>query len=313
MQTLVAHARRGGALAPRSAFRSASSPGAPTDSARAITPVLDAMQIVPAFAYLMPVVILFSIGPARRSRLDDDLRDPAVHTDHGARYPRRRGQHRRGGDLDGRDAIAAAPQGPASARATDDPAWGQPDDSLRPLDGRHRRPDRWRWSRRRRNERPVLQSGAGHPRGSCDRDPGDGSRPLDRGDGRRGPTRTRRHLDERGRDGCGIHHFDRHRHPRRRRTLEGARVAALYPDEVGDLPRDRRRSRNGCSNEDPGRARLREDPTTWSSHHRAHWNLHPRGHLLLPLQAVPRRGAVVHDGARADGYRVRDQWSSTRP
>ena len=31
---------------------------------RLITPVLDAMQIVPAFAYLMPVVILFSIGPA---------------------------------------------------------------------------------------------------------------------------------------------------------------------------------------------------------------------------------------------------------
>ena len=31
---------------------------------RAITPVLDAMQIVPPFAYLMPVVILFSIGPA---------------------------------------------------------------------------------------------------------------------------------------------------------------------------------------------------------------------------------------------------------
>ena len=31
---------------------------------RAITPLLDAMQVVPAFAYLMPVVILFSIGPA---------------------------------------------------------------------------------------------------------------------------------------------------------------------------------------------------------------------------------------------------------
>jgi glycine betaine/proline transport system permease protein len=30
---------------------------------RAITPVLDAMQIVPAFAYLLPVVILFSVGP----------------------------------------------------------------------------------------------------------------------------------------------------------------------------------------------------------------------------------------------------------
>jgi glycine betaine/proline transport system permease protein len=31
---------------------------------RIITPILDAMQIVPAFAYLMPVVILFSVGPA---------------------------------------------------------------------------------------------------------------------------------------------------------------------------------------------------------------------------------------------------------
>jgi glycine betaine/proline transport system permease protein len=30
---------------------------------RIVTPVLDAMQIVPAFAYLMPVVILFSVGP----------------------------------------------------------------------------------------------------------------------------------------------------------------------------------------------------------------------------------------------------------
>ncbi|MDX6466790.1 MAG: glycine betaine/proline transport system permease protein [Gaiellaceae bacterium] len=30
---------------------------------RLITPVLDAMQIVPAFAYLMPIVILFSVGP----------------------------------------------------------------------------------------------------------------------------------------------------------------------------------------------------------------------------------------------------------
>src|ERR687891_333785 len=31
---------------------------------RGITPLLDAMQIVPAFAYLMPIVILFSVGPA---------------------------------------------------------------------------------------------------------------------------------------------------------------------------------------------------------------------------------------------------------
>jgi glycine betaine/proline transport system permease protein len=30
---------------------------------RVITPILDVMQIIPAFAYLMPVVILFSVGP----------------------------------------------------------------------------------------------------------------------------------------------------------------------------------------------------------------------------------------------------------
>jgi glycine betaine/proline transport system permease protein len=30
---------------------------------RSITPVLDAMQIIPAFAYLMPIVLLFSVGP----------------------------------------------------------------------------------------------------------------------------------------------------------------------------------------------------------------------------------------------------------
>ncbi|MDW8339450.1 MAG: ABC transporter permease subunit, partial [Thermoleophilia bacterium] len=37
--------------------------GLSTRVQRAITPVLDTMQIVPAFAYLMPVVILFSVGP----------------------------------------------------------------------------------------------------------------------------------------------------------------------------------------------------------------------------------------------------------
>src|SRR5207244_5854320 len=30
---------------------------------RTITPALDAMQIIPAFAYLLPVVIFFSVGP----------------------------------------------------------------------------------------------------------------------------------------------------------------------------------------------------------------------------------------------------------
>ena len=76
---------------------------------RLITPVLDAMQIVPAFAYLMPVVILFSIGPAAAVVSHDDLRDSAGHPDHRARDPGRAGQHGRGGDVDGRHPQAAAP------------------------------------------------------------------------------------------------------------------------------------------------------------------------------------------------------------
>ena len=62
MQTLALMLAAVGALAPRRhpARRLA---GSPTGFERAITPVLDAMQIIPAFAYLMPVVILFSVGP----------------------------------------------------------------------------------------------------------------------------------------------------------------------------------------------------------------------------------------------------------
>jgi len=46
---------------------------------RVVTPVLDAMQIIPAFAYLMPVVILFSVGPGAADR------DPALAVLHDVR------------------------------------------------------------------------------------------------------------------------------------------------------------------------------------------------------------------------------------
>ena len=119
---------------------------------RAITPFLDAMQIVPAFAYLMPVVLLFSIGPAaavvstmiyaippaiRITALG--IRGVPVNTVEAA-------------DLDGLDPEPAAPQGPAPARASHDPAGSEPVHPLRAVDGRHRGPDRRRrarsaWSR----------------------------------------------------------------------------------------------------------------------------------------------------------------------
>ena len=126
---------------------------------RIITPVLDAMQIIPAFAYLMPIVILFSVGPGRGGDHDDDLRDPARDSDHGARHPRRACQHGRGRRGDGLDASPGARQGSTSARAPDAAALGEPDDPLRALDGRDRRADRRQGPRRRRHERPQLLSG----------------------------------------------------------------------------------------------------------------------------------------------------------
>ena len=130
--------------------RSASSRAAPTGSRRAIYAVLDAMQIIPAFAYLMPVVILFSIGPAAAvvSTMVYAI-PPAIRiTALGIRGVA--DEHRRGGRVDGRDAPADAREGAAAARPADAAARRQPDDPLRPLDGRDRGPDRRRRPRRRR-------------------------------------------------------------------------------------------------------------------------------------------------------------------
>ena len=58
-----ADARRGRPLAPGRDPARRPRAGSPTGSSARVTPVLDAMQIIPAFAYLMPIVILFSVGP----------------------------------------------------------------------------------------------------------------------------------------------------------------------------------------------------------------------------------------------------------
>ena len=106
---------------------------------RGITPVLDAMQIVPAFAYLMPIVILFSVGPGaavittmiyaippaiRITALG--IRGVAANT------------------VEAAEAMGSTPrpgalQGAAAARAPDAAALREPDDPLRALDGRDRR------------------------------------------------------------------------------------------------------------------------------------------------------------------------------
>ena len=76
-------------------------------------------------------------------------------------------------------------QGAAAARAPDAAARRQPDDPLRALDGRHRRPDRRRRPRRGRDERAVHEPRARAPRRCRDRDHGDGARP---GRPRRSPS-----------------------------------------------------------------------------------------------------------------------------
>ncbi len=131
---------------------------------RAITPLLDAMQIVPPFAYLMPVVILFSIGPAAAVvstmiyaippaiRITElGIRSVAVNTVEAATSM-------------GATRLQLLRQGAAAARPAADPARRQPDDPLRAVDGRHRRPDRRRRPRRGRHDRALHEPGAGAPR-----------------------------------------------------------------------------------------------------------------------------------------------------
>ncbi len=184
----------------------------------------------------------------RRSRVDDDLRDPAGDPHHGARHSRRSRQHRRSRDLDGRDPNTASPQGAAPARTAAHPARRQPDDPLRAFDGRDRGPDRRRRTRSGRHHRHLLEPGARARRRTRDRRHGNGARPLDRGDrrpdgsGTPAPGRVEApplsHPDRGG--GC--------RDRDRDRGLEGARRRKRVPGHVRRRGRtDGPRSKNGCS------------------------------------------------------------------
>ena len=118
---------------------------------RTITPVLDAMQIIPAFAYLMPVVIFFSVGPGAAVITTMIYAvPPAVRiTALGIRgVPANTVEAATGARL---DALAGALEGAAAARAPHAAPLRQPDDPLRALDGRDRRADRRRGPRRRRS------------------------------------------------------------------------------------------------------------------------------------------------------------------
>ena len=156
---------------------------------RAITPILDAMQIVPAFAYLMPVVIIFSVGPAAAviCTLIYAI-PPAVRiTALGIRGVT--AESVEASQAFGATTAADPLQGAAPARPPAAPARAQPDDHVRALAGRDRGPHRRQGPRRRRDERPLLEPGARGPRRHRDRDHGDRARPLHRG--HRRPHRPR--------------------------------------------------------------------------------------------------------------------------
>ena len=196
--------------------------------------------------------------PGGRGRLDDGLRDPAGRADHGARHPRRRDEHRRGRRLDGRDAAPDAVEGAAPARTPDAAARRQPDDPLRALDGRHRRPDRRRRPRRGRHERHLHEPGARDPRRHRDRDHGDGARPLDRGDRRRAPTRRSGTSTTRHARGCGASRSAAsasapRSSPRRSSSACRRSIPTRRPGQDGEPP-------GVAPDPDPERARLRAEP-----------------------------------------------------
>ena len=112
---------------------------------------------------------------------DDDLRHTPRDPDHRPRHPRRLGKYGRGRAGDGVHETTDPAEGAAAARTTDAAPRRQSDDSVRSLDGRHRRADRRQGPRRRRDERAELVPRPRDPRWNRDRRDGDGTRPDHRG------------------------------------------------------------------------------------------------------------------------------------
>ena len=130
----------------------------PTGSAPSLRPVLDFMQTMPAFVYLIPGdhVLRRRRGPRRHRH--HHLRDAARRTDDRTRHPAgRRGTGR------GRRGVRHHPArhpaaGPAAAGPADHHGGRQPGHHARPVHGRHRRHGRRRRPRRRRLRAPSASS-----------------------------------------------------------------------------------------------------------------------------------------------------------
>ena len=80
-----------------------------------VTPVLDVMQTMPSFVYLLPISILFGIGAAAAIIVTLIYATPPGGPDHRARHPHPAGRGDGGDRLDGPEPSAAAHQGRAAA------------------------------------------------------------------------------------------------------------------------------------------------------------------------------------------------------
>ena len=106
---------------------------------RIVDPMLDLMQTVPTFAYLIPMLVLFGIGPVVGMAAAAIYAVPPMVRSVALGLRPCACRDRRGGNDGGIERLATALLGEAACHPGDDPSGHQPDDHGGPQHDRHRR------------------------------------------------------------------------------------------------------------------------------------------------------------------------------
>ena len=126
-----------------------------------LRPVLDFLQTIPPFVYLVPVIMLFNIGRVPGADRRRAVRDRAGHQADRPGHPAGRAETVEASRVVRRDPPADAVQSAAAAGAADDHARHQPDDHDGAVDGDHRRAGRRRGAGAGGRHRPGAQPSPG--------------------------------------------------------------------------------------------------------------------------------------------------------